>query len=304
MPDWNRLPEYWNPLTDSNRWQSALIGLGTGAATGATVAGVPTLGIGALPGMAIGGGIGLVTGLVAPNLYGTNADINRWAEQTAANIPEGIARDSFLNSIRSGMNRGEIHGMGSEARSAGRQADRQRAQERNYFDFMGNMRADDRSHELNMMNQYANMMGGQAQANAQMRGLEAGLNYNLGMQGLQSNERIAQGSNATQFDIARDTNATQFGIARDTNATQYDIANLQALNNLDVTDAQGWWNTINTGMTTGANVEMNRENARTSRYNTDRNARSNERMAGMQTALQARDIANRQLNFWSQQYAR
>ena len=50
MPDWNRLPEYWNPLTDSNRWQSALIGLGTGAATGATVAGVPTLGIGALPG--------------------------------------------------------------------------------------------------------------------------------------------------------------------------------------------------------------------------------------------------------------
>lgn len=281
-----------------------MIGAGTGAAAGAAAAGLPTLGIGVLPGAVIGAGTGFIGGLVAPNLYSTNADINRWAEQTAANIPEGIARDSFLDSIRSGMSRGEIHGMGSEARSAGRQVDRQLAQERNYFDFMGSMRADDRSHELSMMNQYANMMGGQAQANAQMRGLEAGLNYNLGMQGLQSNERIAQDSNATQFGIARDTNATQFGIARDTNATQYDIANLQALNNLDVTDAQGWWNTINTGMTTGANVEMNRENARTSRYNTDRNARSNERMAGMQTALQARDIANRQLNFWSQQYAR
>lgn len=293
MPDnWSRLPEHWNPLTDSNRWQAAMIGAGTGAATGAGI-GFLGGGVGALPGAAIGAGAGFLGGLVAPNFYSTNADVNKWAERVGGSISSDDARQSFYDSIGPGMSHADIYSMGSAARSAGRQVDRQRAQERNYFDFMGNMRADDRSHELNMMGQYANMMGGQAQANAQMRGLEAGLNYNLGMQGLQSNERIAQGSNATQL-----------GIARDTNATQYDIANLQALNNLDVTDAQGWWNTINTGMTTGANVEMNRENARTSRYNTDRNARSNERMAGMQTALQARDIANRQLNFWSQQYAR
>jgi len=291
MFDWIPLPEnIWNPFNDSatQRSQESLK---------------------RIPGMELFSQTPLgwavnAPSYIVPMLGVTNADRNAWAVEAAERIPDGPARNAFLSSIDPTMNRGDIYAQANEARSAGRQADRQRAQERNYFDFMGNMRRDDRSHELNMMNQYANMMGGQAQADAQMRGLEAGLNYNLGMQGLQSNERIAQGNNITQFGIARDTNATQFGIARDTNATQYDIANLQALNNLDVTDAQGWWNTINTGMTTGANVEMNQENARTSRYNTDRNARSNERMAGMQTALQARDIANRQLNFWSQQYAR
>lgn len=251
MPEWIPLPENaWNLFNDSatQRYQEN---------------------IRRIPGMDLFsrtplGWVVNAPSYIIPALGVTNADRNTWAREAGEQISDEYARNAFFSSVNPTMSRSDIYALAREAQSAGRQADYRRSQERSYLDYYSNMLDAQREHEANLMASQFDFMGGQARADAQMRGLEAGLNYGL----------------------------------------QYDIANLQALNNLDVTDAQGWWNSINTGMTTGANVEMNRENARTSRYNTERNARSNERMAGMQTALQARDIANRQLNFWSQQYAR
>ena len=87
----------------------------------------------------------------------------------------------------------------------------------------------------------------------------------LGYAGLGTQERIAQGNNATQFGIA----------------------NLQGQNALEQIDAQGGWNTLNNTI----------DNA-TQRYAVGRQARQAERIAGMQAALQAADIANRQLSYW------
>ena len=271
-----QLPTNYNPFTDSlrNRIINALALGGGGALAGTAIA--PG------PGTLIGGLGAGITGFFSPGFAVTNADRNRWASEFADPQMSEQALDAFRAQLPLTQSRMDVANLAHAAGTTDRDVQRNYNRQESLLDFQREMLDAGRQHEANLMASQFDFMGGQARADAQMRGLEAGLNYGLGMQGFLSNERIAQGNNTTQ----------------------YDIANLQALNNLDVTDAQGWWNTINTGMTTGANVEMNRENARTSRYNTDRNARSSERMAGMQTALQARDIANRQLNFWSQQYAR
>lgn len=253
-----QLPTNYNPFTDNlrNRIINALVLAGGGALTGTAIA--PG------PGTLIGGvGAGL-TGFFSPGFAVTNADRNRWASEFADSQMSEQALDAFRAQLPLTQSRMDVANLAHAAGTTDRDVQRNYNRQDSYLDYYSDMLDAQRRHEANLMASQFDFMGGQARADAQMRGLEAGLNYGL----------------------------------------QYDIANLQALNNLDVTDAQGWWNSINTGMTTGANVEMNRENARTSRYNTERNARSNERMAGMQTALQARDIANRQLNFWSQQYAR
>ncbi|MGA1256891.1 MAG: hypothetical protein ACO3YX_07770, partial [Candidatus Nanopelagicaceae bacterium] len=134
----------------------------------------------------------------------------------------------------------------------------------------------------------------QAQADAMMQGMQFGAQRGMNQDSLFSNERIAQGNNITQLGIANLQTqlgyaglGTQERIAQGNNATQFGIANLQGQNALEQIDAQGGWNTLNNTI----------DNA-TQRYAVGRQARQAERIAGMNAALQAADIANRQLSYW------
>lgn len=273
------LPENrWNPFNNRNWWTAGL---------GGAIAGSP-LGL-----KGIIGGFGL--GTAGAFMVDTNADRNRWAMEVADRIPASD-RQKFLDSITSGMNRDQIYSQARTASSAGREADRQQNWENQMLQFQQNQAIADRQHELRILDSQGQLMNAQMQSDATMRGIQSGMEVGLGLRGLQSNETIAQGQNQTQFNIA----GLNYDLGLQGLGSNERIAEIHALNNIDVVDAQGGWNTINTGMQVGGNVEMNRENARTSRYNTGRNARAQERVTAMDTAIRAADTANRQINYWSQ----